>query len=464
MAKILLIDDEKNIRRVVSLFLEENGHEVVVCESGKIGLEKLENESFDLILTDLKMPQLSGIDFLRTIRKSGDDTPVIMLTAYGSVESAVEAIKLGATDYLTKPPKLEEIELKISNALSRKELSDENRRLRQELESKFRFDEIIGKSPAMIKVFERLRPLASDHNISILLHGESGTGKELIARAVHYNSPRADRPFVAINCSALPDHLLESELFGHEKGAFTGADMRKKGLFETAHGGTILLDEISAMPLEMQAKLLRAIEEREIRRVGSTETIPLDVRFIAASNQDLLEAVGAGRFRQDLYYRLAVATVDLPPLRERFGDVRLLAQHFLEKYNREKQKACVFEHDVMDILERQTWLGNVRELENLVELLVVTAPSKKISETSLPRHIIENSIERKVEADLETLGDNLKVAAKRNTELFERAFIVRQLEKNNGHVTKTAEAMGVSRSSLHAKMKEYGIGSADNEQ
>jgi len=453
MANILLLDDEDQIRRAVELQLKKNGHSVVSRENGQEGLDVLSRKKFDLLITDLQMPKVTGIELLKSLKEKNISIPTIILTGFASVESAVNAMKLGASDYISKPPQLDEITLKVKNILSNQELAQENRRLKKELADKFGFDEIIGKSPAMLEMFEKLKPLLADNDISILLLGESGTGKELTAKAIHYNSPRSDKPFVAINCGALPEHLLESELFGHEKGAFTDAKKLKKGLFEIANHGTLLLDEISAMPLSMQVKLLRAIEEREIRRVGGTKEIPLDLRFIAASNQDLEKLVEDGKFRQDLYYRLAVAPINIPPLRERFGDVRLLAYYFLNKICEEKGREIEIDKDVIEKLEGYLWKGNVRELENLIELLVVTS-SSRITISDLPSNIVKpHPNGRQHISD----SESLKVAAKRVTENFEREFIAEKLEKNHWNVSKTAEAIGISRGALHSKMKEYKI-------
>ena len=338
MPKVLIIDDEQQIRRVIELQLTKKGHETTVCKNGQEAIEVLSKENFDLVLTDLQMPMVTGIELLEHIKANKINVQTIVMTAYGSIETAVKAIKLGASDYLTKPLQLAELLVKVENILSKKQLIEENKRLKKQLIGNFQLGNIIGKSPAMLKVIEQLKPLANDKNISVLLSGESGTGKELIANSIHFNSPRAKKPFIAINCGALPEHLLESELFGHEKGAFTDAKDTKKGLFEAAHEGTLFLDEISSMPLEMQVKLLRAIEENEIRRVGGTTNISLDIRFITASNQDLEKLVKEGKFRHDLYYRLAVAIVEIPSLRERNGDVYLLTQNFLSKFNQEKKK------------------------------------------------------------------------------------------------------------------------------
>jgi len=460
MAKILLLDDDKLIRQAVELHLQNERHEVFTGSDGREGLEFLSRESFDLIITDLKMPHVSGFELLEAIRGK-DPPPVIVLTGFASVESAVRAMKLGAADYIPKPPQLDEITLKVGNLLARQELVAENRRLKAELRGRFEFEGMVGRSPQMKNMLERVRAIAADGNISVLLSGESGTGKELIARAIHYNGPRAGLPFVAVDCGALPEDLLESELFGHEKGAFTDARNLKKGLFETADGGTLFLDEISSMPVRMQAKLLRALESREIRRVGGTVTIPLDIRFIAASNRDLEKLCEAGAFREDLYYRLAVAVVRLPPLRERTGDVPLLAGHFLEKFNREKNRSVTLGADVLNLLEEYRWPGNVRELENTVEIMVTVAASDKPDMSDVPARIRKSVSAAPPESD--DPGGDLKSAVRRMTEKFERDFIRRSLEKNHWNITRTAEEIGLSRATLHTKMNDYGLAGKSSE-
>ena len=450
MAKILVIDDEKQIRRVIELQLSKAGHEIISCANGKEGLDKLADCDFDLIITDLRMPKVTGIELLKELRDRKSKTPVIVTTAFGSVETAVEAMKLGAVDYLSKPLQLVELSLRVEGIFSKVQLIEENKRLKKELVGKFQMGKIVGKSTAMQRVVKQLRPLANDGNISILLIGESGTGKELVSNAIHYNSPRVEESFVAINCAALPDHLLESELFGHEKGAFTDAKELKKGLFEVADRGTLFLDEIASMPMPIQAKLLRAIEEGEIRRVGGTKNIPIDVRFIAASNRDLEKLAEKGEFRQDLYFRLAVAIVKLPPLRNRDGDIRLLTQHFLERFNHKKDRDIGFSPEVFRVLEKHPWQGNVRELENLVELLVVTSNGERVSTSDLPENI-GNSLNQGVGSF--EVGENLKAASRD----FERVFITKYLGENDGNISKTAKVIGISRSALHVKIKDLEI-------
>jgi len=458
MAKILLLDDEEQIRRVIALHLGKRGHQVITGKDGSEGLDLLARERFDLILTDLRMPKVPGMELLKSIREQSLSIPVIVLTAYATIESAVEAMKLGAADYIGKPPQLDEITIKVKNVLAQQDLIRENQRLKEELKGRFQLEGVIGHSQAINEVVEKARLLARDPDIDILLTGESGTGKELIARAIHYHSSRAKSPFVAINCGALPENLLESELFGHEKGAFTGAVAEKKGLFEVAHRGTLLLDEIDALPLPMQVKLLRALDEHEIRRVGAVRNIPVDLRIVSASNEDLEHLVEEKTFRRDLYYRLAVATILLPPLRERQGDVPLLLDHFLAKFNQAKNKALTIEPEAVAQLEAYAWPGNVRELEHLIEVLVVTAPSEVISTASLPEKFKRQQTSDEVVIQSESLAGDLKAATKSMTTKFEREFILRQLEKHHWNVTQTAQAIGLSRAALHTKMKEYAIG------
>jgi DNA-binding NtrC family response regulator len=458
MAKILLLDDEPHTRRVIELHLGKQGHDVTSGGDGQEGLATLSRETFDLIITDLRMPKVGGMELLKEMGERGIATPVIVLTAFTSIETAVDAMKLGAADYIGKPPQLDEITLKVNNLLNRQTLVKENQRLRKELRGRFNLEGIVGRSEAIKGVLEQANTLARDRDISVLLIGESGTGKEMVARAIHYNSPRANGPFVPINCGALTEALLESELFGHERGAFTGAMSEKKGLLELAHCGTLFLDEVSAMPAAMQVKLLRALEQKEIRRVGGTRTISVDIRVVSASNQDLERLVEEKSFRADLYYRLAVATIFLPPLRVRRGDVPLLISHFLETFNEAKGKKLTFASEAIALLEAYPWPGNVRELEHLIELLTVTLPSGDIKPERLPDRYKKLAGAAPEEPESEESGDNLKTATKNRIAKFEREFIGRQLEKHRWNVSRTAQAIGLSRAALHAKMKEYGIG------
>lgn len=461
MARILLIDDESDIRRPIELHLKREGFEVAACRNGREGLDEFANGEFDLVITDIKMPELDGIALLKELRGGGSRVPVMMLTAFASVESAVEAMKLGADDYICKPPRLDEITIKARKLVESGSLAKENTRLKGELDRRFGLGGIMGESEALREQVERLRTLARDRDISVLILGESGTGKELFARAIHQSGPRAGKPFVAVNCAALPQTLIESELFGHVKGAFTGAASGKKGLFEAADGGTLFLDEISSMPSETQAKLLRALEEKEVRPVGGTDSKRVDIRLISAANRDLSEMVSDGSFRSDLYFRIAVATLEIPPLRVRDGDVRLLAQHFLDKFNEAKGRSARFGSGVLPILEGYTWPGNVRELENLVEMLVVTAPSDSIAPGDLPASLTGPRSERAKDFDAD--GD-LKEERGRIVAEFEKRFILENLEKNKWNVSKTAETIGLSRPALHSKMNEYGLSRYESPQ
>lgn len=458
--KILLVDDEAQIRRPIELHLNRCGYRVHSCTNGEAALERLDAEKFDLVITDIKMPKMSGSELLQQIRIGGSDLPVIVLTAFATVESAVEAMKLGADDYICKPPQLGEIEIKVRQAIERRSLAAENKRLKTELDRRFGFGGIIGESAVMRELHEKIAPLARDRDISVLLTGESGTGKELVAQAIHQNGPRSGKPFIAVNCAALPDNLIESELFGHEKGAFTDASVRKQGLFEAADGGTLFLDEISSMPLPVQAKLLRAIEEREVRKVGGTDSSKVDIRLICASNADLPDLVESGSFRSDLFYRIAVATVDLPPLRDREGDVKRLALHFLEAQNAAKGRQVELAPETLRAFEEHSWPGNVRELENLVELIVVTAGEDPVGPDDLPKSVF--ALDSNSEAAVHSNSD-LKEARGMLVADFEKAFIKDHLQKNRWNISKTADEIGISRPALHSKIKEYGLSGPESE-
>ncbi len=454
MAKILLIDDNSQIRRGVEKYLTKGGHESVACANGREALEELSVSNFDLILTDLRMPVMSGLEFLNALKKEGHDVPVIVITGHASVDSAVEAMKLGAADYLTKPVQFPELSIRIERLLERKKLENENKRLRNELKGKFSFGGIIGNSGTMKTVFDRLKPLAADRDISVLIYGETGTGKELAARGIHYNGPRAEKPFVAINCGALPEHLLESELFGHEKGAFTDAREQKIGLFEAANGGTLFLDELDSMPLGVQVKLLRAIEEREIRRVGGTAQISLDVRFLAASCRSLESLVESNEFRADLYFRIAVASVEVPPLRDRAGDVMLLINHFLQSKVQADAARISFSAEALRLLDQYQWPGNVRELENMVELFSVTHTGRQVEATDLN---LRDFDEAPNTSSSFNGTDDLKSASKKISETFERELILNKLNAHRWNITRAAIELGISRAALHSKIKQFNL-------
>lgn len=371
---LLIVDDEPNIRRVLTAVFEKAGYRVLTAENGRKALDVVSSEpDVNVMICDLIMPDLNGVEVLKSAKEINPQLSVVMITAHGTIKTAVDAMKLGAFDYITKPFDMDEIKLVVKNAAERSELLGENIHLKQELKSRYSFEGIIGSSSKMQEVFKIVERVANS-NATVLIRGESGTGKELIARAIHYNSPRAAKPFIAVSCAALPETLLESELFGYEKGAFTGAVGQKAGRFELAHQGTLFLDEVPEISPPVQVKLLRVLQEREFERVGGTKTIKVDVRLIAATNRDLEQLVAEGHFRPDLYYRLQVIQVFLPPLRERTEDIPLLVQHFVEKYNKENGK-CVkgVTDETMDLLMKYRWPGNVRELENVIERGVVLA-------------------------------------------------------------------------------------------
>jgi two-component system response regulator PilR (NtrC family) len=370
LEKILVVDDEKSMRDFLGLVLKKEGYFVAVASEGEEAIKVLQKDIFDLVITDVKMPKLSGIDVLKAVKETASETLVIMITAFASAETAIEALKEGAYDYITKPFQIDEVKLIIRNALEKRRLRAENLLLRRELKGLATFENIIGKSEKIQKVFETVRKVA-DTTSNVLILGESGTGKELIARAIHFDSRRKDKPFVTVNCSALPETLLESELFGHMKGSFTGAISNKEGLFEVANGGTIFLDEIGETSPAIQVKLLRVLQEKEFRRIGGTKDVRVDVRIIAATNKDLDRAVAEGTFREDLYYRLDVIPIHLPPLRERLEDIPLLAQHFLSKFSQTAGKNIKgITPEAIQLLKSQEWRGNVRELENVIERVI----------------------------------------------------------------------------------------------
>lgn len=373
---ILVVDDEQNIRRVLEAVLSREGHTVLTAENGKRGLEILsQDSSIDVLITDLIMPDMNGVELLASAREINPNIPVLMITAHGTIKSAVDAMKLGALDYITKPFDLDEIKIVVRNALERKDLIEENRELRSQLKTTFSVHNMVGTSPAMQEVF-RMIDRVKDSRASVLIRGESGTGKEGVAKALHYSSIRADKPFVPVACVALSEQLLQSELFGHEKGSFTGAVSQKKGRFELANHGTLFLDEIGDIPPTVQMMLLRVLQEREFERVGGTETIKVDVRLVTATNQNLEKLVEDGKFREDLFYRLQVITIHMPPLRERVEDIPLLVEHFIEMYSRDNGKKIEYATpEALELLCRYSWPGNVRELENAIERAVVLAES-----------------------------------------------------------------------------------------
>ena len=454
---IHVIDDEPVIHDVLGQFLTSEGYEVELSASGEEALEKFTPRSADVILLDLLMPGLDGIEVLQRLRKIDPVVAVIIITAYGSVESAIAAMKMGALDYIQKPFKHDDLLLTIERAVERKRLQEENLRLKDELRQKFSFSNIIGKSPAMRTVFDLVRAAAPTRS-TILLQGESGTGKELVARAIHANSNRADGAFVVVNSGSLPPDLLESHLFGHVKGAFTGAVALKKGLFEAADRGTIFFDEISSINLETQAKLLRVMQEKEFMRLGGTETIKVDVRIIAATNTDIEEMIAQKAFRKDLFYRLNVIKIELPPLRRRKDDIPLLVKHFIDVYGRENGKDVEgVSEDVYEILDAYDWPGNVRELENLVERAVVFSRSKLITRESLPPFLLTK--DAAPEGWLIAPEESLDL--RERTQGFQRKIILTALRKSRGVQKKAARLLGVKATTLNEMIKRLRIDPGD---
>ncbi len=437
---ILVVDDEEIVRSSLVDWLREDGYHAEAASDGFEALQKLKERPWDIALVDLKMPKMDGLELMERMKEVDPDIQVIIITAYATVHTAVQAMKKGAYDYLVKPFNPEEISLLIERLIQSKELAREVSFLRKELTKQYRFHDLVSKSPKMQQVFEFARTVAKS-NSNILILGESGTGKELLARAIHNESPRANGPFVAVSCVALPETLLESELFGHEKGAFTDAITQKKGKFELAHGGTLFLDEIGDISPKLQLALLRVLEEREFTRVGGTQPIRVDVRIIAATNRDLKRAVDEGQFRDDLYYRLNVISIKIPPLRERREDIPLLAQHFVEKFNIELGKRVErISEEAMKKLMAYHWPGNVRELENVIERAMV---------------ITKGSVIRPEEIQLPT--EETPPVEDKSLRAVERAHILRVLEENNWNVQRSAQILGIDRVTLYNKMKRYGI-------
>ncbi len=449
---IHIIDDEPIIHEVLGELLASEGYEWESSARGEEAMEKLASRAYDLTLLDLLMPGMDGLEVLQRIKKSNPQAVVIIITAYASVESALEAMKSGAFDYIQKPFKHDELLLTIERALLHKRLHEENLRLKSELQKKFRFENIIGKSQIMQNVFEVIKAAAPTRS-TILVQGESGTGKELVAQAIHQNSDRASFPFVTVNSGALPPDLLESHLFGHVKGAFTGASSLKKGLFETADRGTIFFDEISAVGLETQAKLLRVMQEKEFMRLGGTTTIKVDVRVIAATNTELESLIKRRAFREDLYYRLNVIKLELPPLRDRLEDIPLLVRHFLELYNRENNKSIEgVTDDVMAILQDYAWPGNIRELENLIERAVVLSKSHVITRESLPPFLLTPK-----KGDLSGAAAPRSLRLKDQIYSFQKRAITDALRRSQGVQTKAAALLGVKPTTLNEMIKRLAI-------
>jgi two-component system response regulator AtoC len=449
--RALVVDDEEAMRHMLSLILKREGYEVLTAASGKEALSKVESHLFDFILMDVVMPEMDGLELLGAIKDRKVETTVIMMSAYGSLDTAVEAMKRGAYDYISKPFKPDEILLALRKAEERETLRKENANLRQVVCRDYSFSNIIGKSPRMLQVFETIKKI-SDYKASVLILGESGTGKELVARSLHFNSSRANGPFVAVSCGAIPETLLESELFGHERGAFTDARKEKRGSFEIAHGGTLFLDEVGETSPSAQVKLLRALQEGEVKRLGSELPLLVDVRIIAATVKDLSRAVAEGKFREDLFYRLNVLPLLLPPLRGRKEDIPLLVEHFIQKYNslHRLNTQGISENALARMLE-YPWPGNVRELENAIERAMILTQEPRIEVDCLPSEVLGERIPWKREMWEEELS------IKKASRVMEGELIRRALKKTKGNRSQAARLLEISHPALLSKMKEYGV-------
>jgi two-component system NtrC family response regulator len=454
METILIVDDEKNYLTILSAILEDEGFEVLTAPGGQEALEIHKTSDLDLILTDMKMPAMDGIELLENLKSVDPDLPVIMMTAHGTVDKAVEAMQKGAYTYILKPFDNERLIIYVKKAISMYQVVKENRRLRDAVESQFRFGNIIGKSKKMRDIFDTIQKIAPS-GATVLIEGESGTGKELVARSIHFNGPRREKPFVAVNCSALAENLLESELFGHERGAFTGAVATKKGRFELADGGTLFLDEIAELSLNLQVKMLRVLQEKVFERVGGVRTISVDIRIIAATNKDLKQEMKDGRFREDLFYRINVLHISLPPLKARQEDIHLLVDHFFKKYASERESAAPItgvDQEVDRLFYDYSWPGNIRELENVIERVMILCPGEIIRVSDLPKGFKDNVYNtlhlEGIPADAK-LYDTLTV--------IEKTMIERALKISNNVQSHAAALLGIGKSGLNQKIKKYNL-------
>lgn len=449
--RILVADDEEVMRDVLSTLLSSESYKVDLAHTGSQALDMIRDKDYSVILLDLMMPDVDGLQVLEELKKSENSPVAVILTAFASIDKAVKATKLGAFDFITKPFKNDELLLAVKNAIEHRQLVEENRRLKRSLRERFSFQNIIGKSGSMQQVFDLISQVAPRRS-TVLIQGESGTGKELVAKAIHASSGRSDAPFIAINCGNIPSDLLESELFGHVRGAYTGATTAKKGLFEAANGGTLFLDEVATISMEIQAKLLRVIQEREFRRLGGLENVKVDVRIIAATNIDLQTAVRQGTFRDDLYYRLNVIVIKIPPLRERPEDIPLLSEHFIRKFSEESQRQNLYlDPAALKILMDYDWPGNVRELENVIERAVVLSPGSCISADLFPKNITIPLPETPVRLT----PDNTSL--KERVGNFEKAIILAALEKTEWNQKKAAQLLSVNATTLSEKLKRLKI-------
>jgi len=456
-SRILVVDDEESIREFLEIMLKKEGYEVTTAEDGARAKDILSKKSFDMIISDLQMPNMTGIELLKHVKESYPETVFMLITAFGTTETAVEAMKMGAYDYVTKPFKIDEVRMNVANALRAQNLEVEVRSLKKELVREYSFQNMVGNSQAMHSIFDLIKRV-SQAPTNILVTGESGTGKEVIAKAIHYNGPLKDRPFVTINCGAIPENLMESEMFGHKKGSFTGAITDKAGLFEVANGGTLFLDEVGELPLSIQVKLLRAIQERIIRRVGATDDMKVDVRIIAATNRNLEDMVAKGTFRQDLFYRLNVINIKSPALRDRAEDIPLLAQHFLKKYNdRLGKNISSISTEAMDILKKYNYPGNVRELENMIERTVALEAGSTILPESLPP-MVNTPTGRKMASSQEIeIGDD-GLDLDKVIGQIEKEILVKAIHAAGGIKKKAAKLLKISFRSMRYRIEKYNLG------
>ncbi len=457
-ARILVVDDEESIREFLEIMLRKEGYEVTCAEDGQKALDILKKKAFDMVVSDLQMPNLTGLELLKQVKDQYQDMLFMMITAFGTTETAVEAMKLGAYDYLTKPFKIDEVRINIANALRSKNLEVENRTLKKELKQEYSFQNLVGNSDSMHRIYEMVRRV-SQTPTNVLITGESGTGKEMVAKAIHYNGPLKDKPFVTVNCGAIPESLMESEMFGHKKGSFTGAVADKSGLFEVADAGTLFLDEVGELPLSIQVKLLRAIQERMIRRVGATEDTKVDVRIIAATNRDLEDMVKKGDFRQDLFYRLNVINIRTPSLRERAEDIPLLANHFLKKYNdRLGKNIGGISAEAMELLKRYDYPGNVRELENVIERTVALEGGSTILPESLPPFVNTPSGRKMASSnEIQVTPDGLDLDKIMGQ--IEKELLVKAIHTAGGVKKKAAKLLNITFRSMRYRVEKYNLGS-----
>ncbi|PWU20790.1 MAG: Fis family transcriptional regulator [Bdellovibrio sp.] len=462
-SRVLVVDDEESIREFLEIMLKKEGYEVANAEDGLKAKELLAKRAFDMIISDLQMPNMNGLELLKHVKENYPDLVFMMITAFGTTETAVEAMKIGAYDYLTKPFKIDEVRINVANALRSRNLEVENRTLKKELTKEYSFQNIVGNSEAMHRIFDLIKRVSMAPS-NILITGESGTGKEVVAKAIHYNGPLKEKPFVTINCGAIPEQLMESEMFGHKKGSFTSAIADKPGLFEVADGGTLFLDEVGELPLNIQVKLLRALQERVIRRVGANEDIKVDVRIIAATNRDLEDMVKAGTFRQDLYYRLNVINIRTPALRERKDDIPLLANYFLKKYNERLGKTVQgISVEAMEILKKYDYPGNVRELENVIERTVALEGGATILPESLPP-IVNTPTGRKMASshEIEIGPDGIdldKVLGQ-----IEKELLIKAIHSAGGIKKRGAKLLHITFRSMRYRVEKYNLGTMDDEE